>query len=535
MDQLAASINFALDASATTGIGPRVDAQSTLDFQPYNKTSERVNTYPISDWSAVNKQRRLPQSGIAGGFAFKEDDATSAFNSDKAGSKARSFLRPGAQRVQPGGHRQVGKKPLGGAPRTNTVNANQNGQRRQNNQNNRPGFQYQNQRGNNQNQNNRPREQTRAYSCAIPSNWENIARYPLKTPQGTTIPSIKTVLQVGTVDTLHPDYKTISPKLPKSLQIPTDPYDNSEVPLDQDPNIHALLKNEDDRGDEATFVMTATVAALLMCSHHTIQPWDLQVDVRENGITYITTGPNANSIINKHLVDETVIDRLPQEADNINSVTSLAQEATIAQQNLRQMVISRGLEPNTFAQSAPAINPNPAVTAYNYRRFYIDDVAVIVRAPLFAHTPGKPNETIYIGTCFEFDSSFGGYHVDYRKNLDTLFASVFSNELKTNVAYMHRVLCESIVSGNEDIRFYWLSRSNTASTQRHEVVSTTSFSFTNLIALLQARRADYFDGLAYNLSELILDQGLYTLLREPNERSLSLYQQHPVTEESAPQ
>lgn len=514
----------ALEASINAALGGKVEIKTNLDFQPFMKTSERSNSYPVSDWASSSKGRggRPTQSGVAGGFAFKNDEEAFA---DKSQKTARSFLRPGAQRTQPG-YRANAKKLGAAAGSTAPTTAPQRRFPQGNNQqgNNRgPQQQYRGRQN---------REIIRSYSCAIPSSWEPIDRYPLTTPQGTVCPTIKTLATVGVVEAFNPKLSYVSPKQPKPLVI-SEALNVAEVSIENDPYIQAILKDEDNLGAEATFVMTSSVASLLMCAHHTIQPWDLKVTVTaNNNIIFVTTGFNPNNIINQHLVDETSIDKLPQDADSMNSLSSLAQEATQAQYIARHMMVARGLEPIQMPEVCPQVvtDGTAAITSYIYRTFTVDDMTVIVRAPLLAHTQGKANEHVYIGTCFEFDGSYGGYHVDYRKNIDNLYASVFSNEIKTNAAHMHRMACEAMLMGADEVRLAWVSRTNATANTKHTLVHSNSHSFQQFISMLQARRVDYYEGIATHLCALLVEAGDYTLLREPNERSISLFKEHPADE-----
>lgn len=517
MDAFEASLAQSLNQPQITGPSP--DTQFSLDFQPYLKTSDRQ--YHISDW-ATKQRGRQQNNTSAGGFAFKADEndgGAGGFTSgDKGGAqKSRQYLKPMGQRqAGTGGPRVAGKKPVRPAP----------GQRREYNNNNRNGN---NRYGNNNRYNNnrsyfRREEIQRGYSCSIPPHWEQIARFPLTNPNGSSLPRLTTLKQVGVVDAISSDYCYVNTRSMKPIQV-QEQFSTQQIPLEQDPHIQELLKDEDNLGESMTFVLTDNVAAMFMNVQHTVQPWDVAVKITENNVAYITT-PNPNNIVNQHLVDESQLDRLPQETDNVNSVLSLATEATALSNNLNYLFQERGAEPLTLEAPLPTEDNNgtPLFTAYTYRRFFIEDIAVIVRAPIHCHQRGKQDSFIHVATVFEYDSSSpGGYHVDFRKNVDSMLASTFSSELKCNSAYMHRVLCQAILSGADEIKLAWASRQNAKQPGKHTLVSVTSHPIQQFLNLVQFRKTDYFDQLSNVLVELVLDPGNYTLLREPNERSLSVY------------
>eukprot|EP00461_Guttulinopsis_vulgaris_P004567 UN04569 len=363
MDAFAAALATTLESKPA--VGPRTDEQFSLDFQPYLKTSDRQ--FHISDWTT--KQRgRAQNSSHAGGFAFKADEFDGAsFVAERGGQqRSRNFLKPGSQRTTQAGQRgTAGKKQI--RP-TNTT-------RRDNNTGRRP---FQNQRNNNRNYFRREEIQ-RGYSCTIAPTWENIYRFPLTTPSGTSLPRVTTLQQVGQVDVFNNEYRLVNTKTAKPVQV-NEQFSTAQIPLEKDPYIQSILANENNHGDEMTFVMTDQVASLLMNVHHTIQPWDLNVKINEKNIAFVTT-TSPNNIINQQLIDEAQSDRLPQEPEHINSIQSLAAEATAASNNIRHLFTRRGAEPHVFNANFPAVDDQPNLnTAYTYRRFVLDDIAVIVRA-----------------------------------------------------------------------------------------------------------------------------------------------------------
>eukprot|EP00461_Guttulinopsis_vulgaris_P007534 UN07583 len=88
---------------------------------------------------------------------------------------------------------------------------------------------------------------------------------------------------------------------------------------------------------------------------------------------------------------------------------------------------------------------------------------------------------------------------------------------------MHRILCQALLSDAEEIKLAWVSRVNFKQPGKHTLLSVTSHPIQQFLALLQSRKVDYFEQMSNVLSELILDAGEYTLLREPNERTLSIF------------
>jgi len=215
---------------------------------------------------------------------------------------------------------------------------------------------------------------------------------------------------------------------------------------------------------------------------------------------------------------------------NINSPTSLSQEATFINQNFSQQVLTKGEKLN-FEKPHPFITSEgetPASIGFKYRKWTLSEgVVLVARCDVDGVTAGKTKDlSLTIKALNEFDLKA----TDWRKKIDTQRGAVFATELKNNSNKLAKWCAQAVVAGNDNMKLAFVSRQSMKDPTSHVILAVQDYStreFGTQIGLNVKH--------SWSIVRKIIDTcnklppGKYVLVKDPEKPHLRLYN---VPEES---
>jgi translation initiation factor 3 subunit D len=229
---------------------------------------------------------------------------------------------------------------------------------------------------------------------------------------------------------------------------------------------------------------TDAILAHLMSAQRSVYPWDVVVKKAGNTVIF---DKRADSEIDFLTVNETAYDAPnPEDKVVINRPQRLSVEATRINQNFSQQVLSKG-EGNRkhFPRKNPFVDdsddeedeeegekPNPASTAYRYRKWVVDDEITLVARTELHGLRRQRDQTDALMTTYALNEYTHASGSDWRHKLDLQHGAVFASELKNNACKLWKWTAQTLLAGADTMKLGYVSRRKATSTDSHVVLGT---------------------------------------------------------------
>ena len=332
-------------------------------------------------------------------------------------------------------------------------------------------------------------------------------------------PEAVDLLRCGKLDCYDKAYDRVTPKFAKKLQ-KFDDLVFPNVTTSQDPVIKRLEEQK-----EGNVYATDKILSRLMCAPRSAYSWDVVVtkvgdklffDKRERGDFDLLT------------VHETAQEPVDEEKDPHNSASELSQEATLINQNFSQQVLVEGERAIEFDEGNPfegGSQQKCAKQAYRYRKWEIDEKTVLIaRCELDGYADNKGQDALVsIKALNEFDSKATG--VDWRHKLENQRGAILATELKNNANKLARWTAEALLSGADQLRLGYVTRSMMKDNRSHLVLGTQMCKPREFAAQINLKVGNLW-GIFKSIVDLCrtLSDGKYLLMKDPNKQTILLYQ-----------
>ncbi len=312
------------------------------------------------------------------------------------------------------------------------------------------------------------------------------------------------------------------------------------VPLKREDNkVHYSVTTMDDpviekyavEGISEVFATDAVLAAI-MAAPRSIYSWDLVIQ-KTDGVIYLDK--RDGSVLDLLTVSETAHD--PPQAgegmEEINTPDKLSIEATMINQNFTQQILlpaseqtRKTFEPHPFftPDDEDTENMLPASVAYRYRKFPMGKFSICCRTELHASYTRRGTENLL--NCFalnEWDSKYSG-GINWRQKIDQQRGAVLATELKNNSCKVARWTAQSILSGADQMKVGYVSRTRVGEVYDHQILATQFFKPKDLATQTNLSITNMW-GVIKMLCEVLLSKadGKYVLLKDPNKSTMRLY------------
>ncbi len=167
------------------------------------------------------------------------------------------------------------------------------------------------------------------------------------------------------------------------------------------------------------------------------------------------------------------------DKDNKHHPIKLSREATQINHHFNcQVVGSKSMslgEKNPFADQMPE-DEIPAPIGYRYRRWSLGgDRELVVRCEVNGYEVRKGKREVFVSRALnEWDSKESGI-IDYRLKLETQSGAVLSAENRCNSNKIARWAARALLSGAEQFKLGFVSRTNPKSNYAHQILLTQRF------------------------------------------------------------
>lgn len=315
----------------------------------------------------------------------------------------------------------------------------------------------------------------------------------------------------------------------------------SNVTASDDP---VLTKHSKGASEGVTVYSTDNVLATLMCATRSVYSWDIIINKQDNKLFLDKREGGAFDYVS---VNENAADPPMESADkdNINTPQALAMEATYINRNFSQQVLKfyeKVILPNANPfDDGSQPEPVPSL-AYRYRQWNLgDNITLVARTQIDAalHQTGansqqasgplKPissahpaAETLFVNVkaLNEFDSRApgSGGAPDWKQKLDSQRGAIMATEIKNNGNKLARWAMESILSGADQLRLGFVSRTNPKDRTRHTILGTNTFKPRDLTTQMNFNVGNGWGILKMfvDLCVNTLSDGKYVLVKDPN-------------------
>ncbi|KAL7579850.1 hypothetical protein ACA910_004862 [Epithemia clementina (nom. ined.)] len=355
-------------------------------------------------------------------------------------------------------------------------------------------------------------------SVAVQSDWKQVEEIDLvKLTKNLVfsgdIPVPEDMLWCGFLDTYNEAYDKVTSRQP----VPLKRMEHKEfyyVTTTDDPVLEKLAVD----GMGQVFITDAVLAHLMTCTR-SVYPWDIVIEKLPGGTLFFDK--RDNSQFDYLTVSETAY----SPPDN---PARLGLEATMVNQNFSQQILKKaGREnmtlPNPFYDDDED-GMEPASVAYRYRKFALDDkTALICRTELH----GKVKKTQYM-TAFALNEYFppttGPNTANWRDKIDSQRGAVLATELKNNSFKLAKWTAQSLLSGADQMKIGFISRSSAKNDFEHVILATQFYrpkDFATQITLSENQMWSIFRTFVNLLQKQ--EDGKYVMMREPNKAILYLY------------
>ncbi len=341
-------------------------------------------------------------------------------------------------------------------------------------------------------------------------------------------PKGEDLLWAGNLDTYDESYDKATSK----TSVPLKRIDNKifySVTTMDDPILEKFAIE-----DCAEIFATDAVLAAIMTAPRSIYSWDIIVQ-KTDGIIYLDKRDDSG--IDLLSVSETAHDP-PQAGDGVDEINTpdrLSIEASMINQNFTQQILlspngenRRTFEPHPFYnkddQEEEDQNMEPASVAYRYRKFPMGSFNICVRTELHGMYTRRGTENLLnVFALNEWDSRYSG-GINWRQRIDAQRGAVLATELKNNSYKVAKWTAQSILSGADQMKIGYVSRTRAGDTFDHQILATQFFKPKDLATQTNLSITNMW-GVCKMFCEMLIgkDDGKYVLLKDPNKATLRLY------------
>ena len=368
---------------------------------------------------------------------------------------------------------------------------------------------------------NRNRDQvTYGSSVDIRPDWSVIEQLQLSTLTKLQLaadkrPAAEDLAQYGKLRWFDKAFDKVTPKFERELVKSRVTHQN--VTTSEDPVLADLAKS-----NAGTVFATDAMVAAIMCAARSVYGWDLVV-TKQNGKVFFDKREDSN--FDLLTVSETAQEPITDDKDNINGVSQLSNESTAANYNFSQQVLLGEGEQKPMEFGKPDPFASEAHVAYRYRKWKIsDDVVLVSRCELNGVVEAKgATSLLSIKALTEFDSKVTG--VDWRQKIETQRGAVIATELKNNANKLAKWTCCALLSGADQMKIGFVSRTHPKDPNAHVVVNTQTYKpkdFAQQINLTEGNMWGVFKSIAEMC--LKMDDGKYLLVKDANKPILRAYE-----------
>jgi translation initiation factor 3 subunit D len=346
--------------------------------------------------------------------------------------------------------------------------------------------------------------------------------------------NVETLRECGTLQHWNSMYDMTSPQ--NTVRLARFPKrEHFTTTTSDDPVLQELVAAADaaaaaDEGPARVYA-TDTILAVMMAAPRSVTSWDLVVtrkgktlifDKRaDSRIDYVTVNENWNEVLN-------------QEKDSINTPAKLSTEATLITHSFSQQALTSRKpkkelkEANPFADAVSDGN-EAAATAFRYRRFdFGDDIALTTRTSVDGYNTVRGEKLLCsIKALNEFDSKLSG-NVDWRQKIEAQIGAVIATEMKNNSNKLTQWTAQAVLSGVDELKLGFVSRIHSKDREKHEVLKTQTHKIRPFAQSLNIKISELWGTLKF-LVDAFLEQpdGLYLLLKDPNQPNMKIYSLPP--------
>lgn len=402
----------------------------------------------------------------------------------------------------------------------------------------------------------------RQASVAIKTDWKLITDMDLnkmsKGVSNTDKPKMEEDLfWCGFLDEYNEAYDKCSTRSPATLK----KVENKlfyPVTTQDDPIIEKLVIEKVGN----VFATDAILAHLMTCPR-SVYPWDIVVqkigtsllfDHRDSSqFEFLTVNETANNPPSPTKAED--------DPEGINTPEQLSIESTRINHNFSQQVLKSANTRKEFDIPNPFVDDDsddedgenegmePASVAYRYRKFDLgDDINLVCRTELHglvkkssAPSSSSSSEQQYM-TCFalnEYFNSMSPYSktnvpahglINWREKLDSQRGAVLATELKNNSYKLAKWTAQSILSGADQMKIGFVSRTTPKNAYDHQVLATQFYRPKEFATQIFLNEGNMW-GIMRMLIDIFREQpeGKYVLMRDPNKAVLKVFAVPPET------
>ncbi|KAG6523258.1 eukaryotic translation initiation factor 3 subunit D-like [Zingiber officinale] len=292
-----------------------------------------------------------------------------------------------------------------------------------------------------------------------------------------------------------------------------------KVTTTDDPVIRRLAAD-----DKATVFATDAILSALMCAPRSVYSWDIIIQRVGNKLFFDKRDGSQLDLLS---VNESSQELLPEAKEDINSIHSLAIEATYINQNFSQQVLARDGNKATFDEPNPFASEGEDVAsvAYRYRRWKIDEgTYLITRCELHSTTDVKGQRGfLTLNALNEFDHKYSG--VDWRQKLETQRGAVLATELKNNANKLAKWTAQALLAGADLMKLGYVSRVHPRDHFNHVILSVTGYKPKDFAAQINLNTSNMW-GIVKSIVDLCmkLNEGKYVLVKDPVKPQVRIYE-----------
>jgi translation initiation factor 3 subunit D len=371
-------------------------------------------------------------------------------------------------------------------------------------------------------------------SVAVQNDWVKVEEIDLtkltkSIAQSTDVPEADDVLWCGFLDQYNDAYDKITARAPAPLKR-MEHKEFYPVTTTDDPVLEKLAID----GMGQVFC-TDTILAHLMTCTRSVYPWDLVITKLPGGILFLDK--RDNSQLDYMTVYETSYTP-PTAEEGVNTPDRLGLEATMINQNFSQQILKKAGRkemdmPNPFFDEDDADGMEPASVAFRYRKFGLDAKTTLVcRTELHGLVKNTQYMTAFALNEYAPASSAGSTNTtpSWREKIDQQRGAVLANELKNNSFKLAKWTAQSLLSGADQMKIGFCSRSSPKNAYEHAILATQFYRPKDFATQITLHEGQMW-AMMRMFVQLLQKQadGKYVLMREPNKPSLTLYKVPPET------
>eukprot|EP00588_Corethron_pennatum_P015549 CAMPEP_0194266726 /NCGR_PEP_ID=MMETSP0169-20130528/1538_1 /TAXON_ID=218684 /ORGANISM="Corethron pennatum, Strain L29A3" /LENGTH=638 /DNA_ID=CAMNT_0039007481 /DNA_START=55 /DNA_END=1971 /DNA_ORIENTATION=- len=375
----------------------------------------------------------------------------------------------------------------------------------------------------------------RQASVKVGADWKVAEEFDLikLNKLSTTAPKGEDLLWCGHLDRYNDVYDRVSTR----SSVPLKRTENKEfypVTTTDDPVIEKLAIE----GAGNVFA-TDAILAHLMASARSIYPWDVVIQKLPGDVLFFDK--RDASQFDFLTVSETAYSppaKSDDDPNGINTPDRLSLEATTINQNFSQQILKTGSaarknfdHPNPFFDEDDADGMEPASVAYRYRRFALgESIRLVCRCELHGVvSKGGGDKYMTAFALNEWDPALSG-GISWREKIDSQRGAVLATEIKNNSCKVARWTAQSILSGADQMKVGFVSRTNKTNAYEHAIIGTQFYRPVDL-AMQTAMSVGNIWGVIKMLVDMMMGkpEGKYVLMRDPNRPVVRIYSVPPGT------